>query len=120
MQYINTFADSDLSMGKQGLHKGLGTGDVTSDRAGGSMQAFSQSAGANGGRARGSSGFVLVGEGGGLSYQPDGLISTKGLYHTSRIWALTGSQTAISQGTALEEGRTADERVCRQSKCTDF
>lgn len=66
MQYINTFADSDLSRGKQGLHKGLGTGDVTSDRAGGSMQAFSQSAGANGGRARGSSGFVLAGGGEGV------------------------------------------------------
>lgn len=29
-----------------------------------------------------------------VSYQPDVLISTEGLYHTSDIWALTGGQTA--------------------------
>lgn len=90
MQYINTFADSNLSMGKRGLHKGLRTEDVTSDRAGGSRQAFSQSGGANGGRGRSSSSLVL----GGVSYQPDGLIGTESLYHTSHIWAITGGQTA--------------------------
>lgn len=41
VQYINISADSNLSMGKQGLHKGLRTEDVTSDRAGGDGQAFS-------------------------------------------------------------------------------
>lgn len=62
VHYINTFADSDRSMGKQGLHRGLRTEDVTSDRAGGSRRALSQSGGANGGRGRSSSSFVLGGE----------------------------------------------------------
>lgn len=39
VQYINISADSNLCMGKQGLHKG--TEDVTSDRAGGNRQTFS-------------------------------------------------------------------------------
>ena len=34
MQYINISADSNLSMGKRSLHKGLGAEDVTPDRAG--------------------------------------------------------------------------------------
>lgn len=59
MQYINISADSNLSMGKQGLHKGLRTEDVTSDRAGGKRQAFSRSGGANGSRGSSSSSFVL-------------------------------------------------------------
>lgn len=62
VHYINTFADSDRSMGKQGLHRGLRTEDVTSDRTGGSRRALSQSGGANGGRGRSSSSFVLGGE----------------------------------------------------------
>lgn len=92
VQYINISADSNLGSGKQGLHKGLRTEDVTSDRAGGSGQAFSRSAGANGSRGSSSSSFVL----GGVSYQTDGLISTKGLYHTSHLWALTRGQRATS------------------------
>lgn len=90
VQYINTFADSNLSMRKHGLHKGLRTEDVTSDRAGGSRKAFSQCGGANGGRGRSSSSFVQ----GGVSYQPDGLIWAEGLYRTPHIWALTAGQTA--------------------------
>lgn len=35
VQYINISVDSNLRMRKQGLHKGLRTEDVTSDRAGG-------------------------------------------------------------------------------------
>lgn len=109
VQYINIPADSNLSMGKQGLHKGLRAEDVTSDRAGGNRQAFSRSGGANGSRGSSSSCFVL----GGVSYQPDGLISTEGLYHTSHLWALTRGQRttsdcqrlAISQGTTLDEGK---------------
>lgn len=116
MQYINISADSNLSMGKQGLHKGLRTEDVTSDRAGGNRQAFSQSGGANGSRgSSSSSSFVL----GGVSYQADGLISTEGLYHTSHLWALTRGQCttsdcqklAISQGTTLDEVKRVDEQA---------
>lgn len=59
MQYINTFADSNLSAAEQRLHKGPGTEDVTSDRAGGGGQPFSQSGGANGGRGRRGGSFVL-------------------------------------------------------------
>ncbi len=87
MQYINISADSNLSMGKQGLHKGLRTEDVTSDKEGGNRQAVSRSVGANRSWGSGSS-FAL----GGVSYQPDGLISTEGLYHTSHLWALTRGQ----------------------------
>lgn len=92
MQYINISVDSDLRMGKQGLHKGLRTEDVTSDSTGGNRQAFSRSGGANGSSGSGSSSFVQ----GGVSYQPDGLISTKGLYHTSHLWALTRGQCTTS------------------------
>lgn len=92
VQYINISADSNLSMGKQGLHEGLRREDVTSDRAGGNMQAFSRSGGANGSRGSSSSSFVLRG----VSYQPDGLISTEGLYHTSHLWAITRGQHTTS------------------------
>ena len=61
MQYINISADSNRSKGKQGLHKGLRTEDVTSDRAGDSGQAFSRSAGANGSHGSSSSSSVLWG-----------------------------------------------------------
>lgn len=33
VRYVNTSADTDLSAGARGLHKGLRTEDVTSDRA---------------------------------------------------------------------------------------
>lgn len=59
MQHINTFADSNLSTAEQRLHKGPGTEDVTSDRAGGGGQPFSRSGGANGGRGRRGGSFVL-------------------------------------------------------------
>lgn len=57
--YVNTSADTDLSKGAQGLHKGLRTEDVTSDRAAESMQTFSRSSGANGGWGRSRSSFVV-------------------------------------------------------------
>lgn len=57
-----TSADTDLSVGTQGLHKGLRTEDVTSDRAAECMQTFSRSSGANGGWGTNCSSFL---EGGG-------------------------------------------------------
>lgn len=88
VRYVNTSADTDLSAGAWGLHKGLRTEDVTSDRAAVSMQTFSRSSGANGGWGRSRSSFVV----GGVSYQPDVLISSQSLYHTPHIWDGTGGQ----------------------------
>lgn len=67
------------------MHKGLSAEDLTSDRAGRGRQTFSPSGGANGSRGGGSSSFAPRG----VTYQPDGLISTEGVYHTSHPWALT-------------------------------
>lgn len=107
-------------MWKQGLHKGLGTEDITSDRAGGKRQVFSWSGGANGSHSSCSSSFVLRG----VSYQTDGFISTEGLYHTSHLWAQTRGQRttsnyqrlAISQGATPDEGKMVDELVCRTNR----
>lgn len=59
VRYVNTSADTDLSTAALGLHKGLRTQDVTSDRAAASMQTFSRSSGANGGWGRSRSSFVV-------------------------------------------------------------
>lgn len=104
VQYINTFADTNLSMRKHGLHKGLRTEDVTSDRAGGSRKAFSQCAGANGGRGRSSSSFIQ----GGVSYQADGLIWAEGLYRTPHIWAVAAGQAARDWITLRELHRSLE------------
>lgn len=70
--------------------------------------------------AAGSSSFVL----GEVSYQTDGFISTKGLYHTSHLWAQTRGhcttsnyqRLAICQGVTPDEGKMVDELVCCTSR----
>lgn len=52
MRYVNIAADTDLSVGTRGLQKGLGTEDVTADKAAESAQTFSRSSLANGGWGR--------------------------------------------------------------------
>lgn len=93
VQYINISADNNLCMRKRGLHKGLGTEDVTSDRAGGNRQAFNWSGGANGSHSSSSS-FVLG-----------------GVIRPTALSALRASITHLTSG--LEQGVIAQRQTTR-------
>lgn len=88
MQYINIFADINLSKGNKGLHNQFNREDVTPDVARKTRRPFGEPFGANRSCGSGSSSSVL----GEISYQPEGLISTESLYHTSHLWTLTRGQ----------------------------
>lgn len=97
-RYVNTSADTDLSTGARGLHKGLRTEDVTSDRAAASMWTFRQSSGANGGWGRSRSSFVV----GALAISLMSLSAAK----ASIIHLTSGMEQGVSlPGSGISQGK---------------
>ena len=93
----NISADTDLSMGMQGLQKGVRPEDVTSDKAAESTHTFSWSSLPNGGR----SSFV-VDE---LAISPMSLSAAKASISAPHIWGLTGGGGVRLPGSGITLGK---------------
>lgn len=94
-RYVNIRADTISATGTRGLRKGLGTEDGASDKEVEGTQSLSRPSLGNGGWG---SRFVAGkgGRGGGVSDQPDVLISSQSLYHPPHIWAPAGGVWYLS------------------------